>query len=100
MPYYRAKWEMEQAVASPGLEHVIFRPSFVFGRDGGVLPTFIRQVRYVPVTPVIGRARPAAADLDRRHGRVLRRAYQPEAADARSSSAARTRVSWNEFWSG
>jgi uncharacterized protein YbjT (DUF2867 family) len=33
---------------------VIFRPSFVFGRDGGVLPLFVRQVRYSPVTPVIG----------------------------------------------
>ena len=33
---------------------MIFRPSFVFGRDGGVLPLFIRQVRWSPVTPVIG----------------------------------------------
>ena len=29
----------------------IFRPSFVFGRDGGVLPLFVRQVRCSPVTP-------------------------------------------------
>jgi NADH dehydrogenase len=53
-PYYAAKWEMEAAVKSSGLEHVIFRPSFVFGRDGGVLPLFIRQVRWSPVTPVLG----------------------------------------------
>jgi uncharacterized protein YbjT (DUF2867 family) len=53
-PYYAAKWEMEAAVKSSGLEHVIFRPSFVFGRDGGVLPIFIRQVRWSPVTPVLG----------------------------------------------
>jgi uncharacterized protein YbjT (DUF2867 family) len=53
-PYYRAKWEMEQATRGSGLEHVIFRPSFVFGRDGGVLPTFVRLVRYSPVIPVIG----------------------------------------------
>jgi NADH dehydrogenase len=45
---------MEAAVKSSGLEHVIFRPSFVFGRDGGVLPLFIRQVRWSPVTPVLG----------------------------------------------
>src|SRR5262249_51103431 len=38
VPYYRAKWAMEQAVLGSQLEHVIFRPSFVFGRDGGVLP--------------------------------------------------------------
>jgi NADH dehydrogenase len=54
VPYYRAKWAMEQAVLSAGLEHMIFRPSFVFGRDGGVLPIFIRQVRWSPVTPVVG----------------------------------------------
>ncbi len=54
VPYYWAKWEMEQAVKDSGLEHVIFRPSFVFGRDGGVLPMFVRQVRWSPVVPVVG----------------------------------------------
>jgi uncharacterized protein YbjT (DUF2867 family) len=54
VPYYWAKWEMEQTVQGSGLEHVIFRPSFVFGRDGGVLPTFVRQVRWSPVVPVVG----------------------------------------------
>ncbi len=54
VPYYWAKWEMEQTVQGSGLDHVIFRPSFVFGRDGGVLPTFVRQVRWSPVVPVVG----------------------------------------------
>jgi len=54
VPYYESKWEMEHSVQASGLEHVIFRPSFVFGRDGGVLPLFVRQVRWSPVTPVIG----------------------------------------------
>ena len=54
VPYYEAKWTMEEAVRESGLEHVIFRPSFVFGRDGGVLPLFVRQVRWSPVTPVLG----------------------------------------------
>jgi uncharacterized protein YbjT (DUF2867 family) len=45
---------MEQAVVGSGIPYVIFRPTFVFGTDGGVLPTFIRQVRWLPVTPVIG----------------------------------------------
>ena len=53
-PYFRAKWEMEQAVKSSSVEHVVFRPSFIFGRDGGVLPMLIRQVRWSPVVPVIG----------------------------------------------
>jgi len=54
VPYYRSKWDMEQAVLGSPLEHVIFRPSFVFGRDGGLLPNFVRQVRWSPVTPIVG----------------------------------------------
>jgi uncharacterized protein YbjT (DUF2867 family) len=54
VPYYGAKWEMEQTVKSSGIGHVIFRPSFVFGADGGALPIFVRLVRLAPVTPVIG----------------------------------------------
>jgi uncharacterized protein YbjT (DUF2867 family) len=57
VPYYKAKWEMEQTVAASGLAHVVFRPSFVFGRDGGVLPLFVRQVRWSPVVPVAGTGR-------------------------------------------
>jgi NADH dehydrogenase len=53
-PYFRSKWAMEQTVQAAPFEHTIFRPSFVFGRDGGVLPTFLRLVRYAPVTPVVG----------------------------------------------
>jgi uncharacterized protein YbjT (DUF2867 family) len=53
-PYFRAKWAMEQAVAASELEHVVFRPSFVFGKDGGVLPMFVRQVKLSPLTPVVG----------------------------------------------
>jgi NADH dehydrogenase len=45
---------MEQEVVASGLEYTIFRPAFVFGRDGGVLPTFIKQVRYSPAVTVIG----------------------------------------------
>ena len=44
-PYFAAKWQMEQDVAASGLEHVIFRPSFV------------RQVRLSPVVTIIGSGR-------------------------------------------
>jgi len=54
VPYFRAKWEMEQAVAASGLDFVVFRPSFVFGKDGGVLPMFVRQVKLSPLTPIVG----------------------------------------------
>jgi NADH dehydrogenase len=57
VPYFSAKWEMEQAVKSSGLEWTIFRPSLVFGKDGGILPMLVRQVRLLPVTPVVGDGR-------------------------------------------
>jgi uncharacterized protein YbjT (DUF2867 family) len=56
-PYYHAKWEEEQAVKYSGIEHVIFRPSFIFGRDGGLLVQQIKVVRYSPVTPILSRHR-------------------------------------------
>ena len=52
VPYYHAKWEMEQTVKGSGLDHVIFRPSFVFGSEGGILPTFRKLAKLTPVTPI------------------------------------------------
>ncbi len=54
VPYYNAKWQEEQDVKASGLEHAIFRPSFVFGRDGGILPTFTRLAKLAPVTGIVG----------------------------------------------
>jgi NADH dehydrogenase len=100
VPYYHAKWESEQAVARSGLDHVIFRPSFIFGRDGGILVTFRRLARVAPVTPVIGsgeqRLQPiwvddvaayfaAAIDKPEAGGRI----FELGGPDA---------ISWNEFW--
>jgi uncharacterized protein YbjT (DUF2867 family) len=53
-PYFHAKWDEEQAVQASGLDYTIFRPSFVFGADGGSLPIYIRQVRWSQVVTVIG----------------------------------------------
>jgi uncharacterized protein YbjT (DUF2867 family) len=52
--YFDAKWQMEQAVKGSRLEHVIFRPSLIFGKGGGALKTFQRVVRLSPVIPVFG----------------------------------------------
>ncbi|HEX6787853.1 MAG TPA: complex I NDUFA9 subunit family protein [Gaiellaceae bacterium] len=100
VPYFRAKWEMERATKESGLEHVIFRPSFVFGRDGGVLPTFVRLARFAPVTPIIGpgtqRLQPIwiedvgayyAAAID--HTGAANRTFEIGGPDA---------PTWNEFW--
>ena len=100
VPYFAAKWEMERAVRESGLEHVIFRPSFVFGRDGGVLPTFIRLARLAPVTPIIGpgtqRLQPIwVEDLAEYYARAL---VEPAAANRTFDLGGPEAVSWNEFW--
>jgi uncharacterized protein YbjT (DUF2867 family) len=52
--YFGSKWQMEQTVKGAGLEHVVFRPSFIFGKGGGALATFQRVVRLSPVIPLFG----------------------------------------------
>ena len=100
VPYYAAKWEMERAVRESGVEHVIFRPSFVFGKDGGVLPTFIRLARFAPVTPIVGpgtqRLQPIwVDDVAEYYVSALDR---PEAAGRTFEIGGPDAVTWNEFW--
>lgn len=99
-PYYRAKWDEERALKGSGLEHVIFRPSFVFGREGGVLPTFMRLVRYSPLTPVLGpgtqRLQPIAVEDVVAH---LIKAIDLERARDRSFDlTGPEQVSWDELY--
>ncbi len=91
---------MEQDVAASGLEHVIFRPSFVFGKDGGVLPTFVRQVRFSPVVTVLGPGTHAPpADLGRRRRGLLRaRDRSAAAANRIFELGGPEQVSWNELY--
>jgi NADH dehydrogenase len=100
VPYFGAKWEMEAAVRESGLEHVIFRPSFVFGRDGGVLPTVARLARYSPVTPIIGpgtqKLQPIwVEDLAAYYALAL---SEPAATNRTFELGGPDAVSWNEFW--
>jgi uncharacterized protein YbjT (DUF2867 family) len=100
VPYYGAKWAMEQLVGASGIPHVIFRPSFIFAPDGGILPTFARLAKLTPVTPIIGNGRQRIqpiwaddvagyfADVVERDG-VTGRTYELGGSDV---------VSWNEFW--
>ena len=94
VPYFAAKWEMERAVKESGIEYVIFRPSFVFGKDGGVLPTFVRLARFAPVTPIVGpgtqRLQPIWVEDVARVLRACGRPRRPRRT-APSSSAARMR---------
>jgi NADH dehydrogenase len=100
VPYYKAKWEMERTVQASGLEHVIFRPSFVFGRDGGVLPLFVRQVRWSPVTPVLGpgtqRSQPIWVEDVAEY--LARGIDEPEAANRTFELGGPDTVDWNELY--
>jgi uncharacterized protein YbjT (DUF2867 family) len=100
VPYFAAKWEMERAVRESGLDHVILRPSFVFGRDGGVLPTFVRLARLAPLTPIIGsgkqRLQPIwIEDLAEYYALAI---DKPEATNRTFELGGPDAVTWNEFW--
>jgi NADH dehydrogenase len=101
VPYYGAKWATEELVRGSEIPYVIFRPSFVFGRDGGILPTFVKLARLSPITPITGNGRQRiqpiwADDLATYFGDavtrddVTGRVYELGGPDA---------VTWNEFWS-
>jgi uncharacterized protein YbjT (DUF2867 family) len=100
VPYWRAKWQMEQDVAASGLGHAILRPSFVFGRDGGVLPTFVRQVRYSPVVTILGpgRSRLQPIWIDDVAAYVARAVYLADAADRVFKLGGPDVVSWNALY--
>jgi NADH dehydrogenase len=100
VPYFAAKWEMERAVRESGLDHVIFRPSFVFGSDGGVLPTFIRLARVAPVTPIIGSGRQRlqpiwVEDLAEYYALAV---TEQTGTNRTFELGGPEAVSWNEFW--
>jgi NADH dehydrogenase len=100
VPYYSAKWENERQVQASGVPAVIFRPSFVFGSDGGILPTFTKLAKLTPVTPIIGSGRQRIqpiwggdvakyfAEATRRDD-VTGRVFELGGPDV---------VTWNEFW--
>ena len=100
VPYYAAKWAEEKAVAESGLEYVIFRPSFVFGRDGGALPTFLRQVRYSPVVTVIGNGlqRSQPIWVEDVAGYFARGIEAPEAANRIFELGGPDTVDWNGLY--
>jgi uncharacterized protein YbjT (DUF2867 family) len=101
VPYYHAKWADEQTVEKSGLEYVIFRPSFVFGRDGGALQQFRRIARLAPVTPIVGPGtqliQPIWIDDVAAYFAVA--VEKPEAANRTFELGGPDVVTWNEFWS-
>jgi uncharacterized protein YbjT (DUF2867 family) len=99
VPYFAAKWAMEQATIGSGLEYTIFRPSFVFGR-GGALPTFIKQVKLSPVVTVIGpglqRSQPIWVEDVAAY--LARAVDSPQAANRTFEIGGPDTVTWNELY--
>ena len=100
VPYYHAKWQEEQAMGGSGLEHVIFRPSFVFAKDGGILPTFRRLAKVAPVTPITGSGKQRIQPIwiDDVAAYFAQSVDKPEAANGTFELGGPDAVSWNEFW--
>jgi uncharacterized protein YbjT (DUF2867 family) len=100
VPYYNAKWTQEKDLEASGLEYVLFRPSFVFGREGGILPTFRRLARLTPVTPITGpgtqRIQPIWIDDVAAYFAAA--VDKPEAANRAFDVGGPDQVTWNEFW--
>jgi len=99
VPYYHAKWEQEQTVQGSGLEYVIFRPSFVFAKEGGILPTFRRLARLSPVTPIIGSGEQRIQPIwvDDVGAYFAQGVDKAEAANQVFELGGPDAVSWNEF---
>jgi uncharacterized protein YbjT (DUF2867 family) len=100
VPYYNAKWTQDQDLKASGLEHVIFRPSFVFARDGGILPTFATLARFAPVTPIVGSGRQRIQPI---HADDVAAYFSaavdlPAAANRLFELGGPDAVSWNELW--
>jgi NADH dehydrogenase len=100
VPYYGAKWEQERTVEASGLEHVIFRPSFIFGPDGGILKTFRKLARLAPVTPIIGsgkqRIQPIWADDVAAYFAAA--VDRPDAVGRTFELGGPDAVTWDELW--
>jgi NADH dehydrogenase len=100
VPYFTAKAEMERAVRSSSLDYVVFRPSFIFGKDGGVLPTFVRLARFAPLTPIVGdgttRMQPIWVDDVAEY--YVRAIDQPGATGRIFEIGGPEAVTWNDFW--
>jgi uncharacterized protein YbjT (DUF2867 family) len=100
VPYYHAKWLQEGLVRESGLEHVIFRPTFAFGKDGGIIPTFRKLAKLAPVTPIVGSGKQRIQPIwvDDVAAYFADALAKPEAANGLFELGGPDVVSWDEFW--
>ncbi len=100
VPYFNAKWQQEQDVKRSGLEHVIFRPSFIFGREGGILPTFMKLAKLAPVTGIVGSGKQRIQPIwvDDVGAYFAASVDEPEAAGKTFELGGPDTVTWDELW--
>jgi uncharacterized protein YbjT (DUF2867 family) len=100
VPYYGAKWQQEQDVQASGLDHVIFRPSFVFANDGGILKTFRKLAKLAPVTPIVGSGRQRIQPIwvDDVAAYFAQSLEKAQATNRVFELGGPDTVTWNEFW--
>jgi uncharacterized protein YbjT (DUF2867 family) len=100
VPYYNAKWQQEKDVEASGIEYVTFRPSFIFGREGGILPTFRRLAKLTPVTPITGSGEQRIQPIwiDDVAAYFAAAVDKPESANRTFELGGPDAVTWNEFW--
>jgi len=53
-PWFKAKELAEEAIRGTGMEHVILRPSWIYGPRDRSMNRFVAFCRYLPFVPVIG----------------------------------------------
>jgi NADH dehydrogenase len=79
---------------------VIFRPSFIFARDGGILPTFRKLAKMTPVTPIIGSGKQKIQPIwiDDVAAYFAAALDKPEARNRTFELGGPDALTWNEFW--
>ena len=53
-PYFRSRFQAEDAVMSSGVEHVILRPAVVYGPSDHFVTSILAILRKLPVFPMLG----------------------------------------------
>jgi NADH dehydrogenase len=97
-PYYHAKWEQEQMVAASGIPWVAFRPSFVFGPDGGMLQLLLKALRLSPVAPIVGTKRMQPIWVDDVAAFYAAAVAAPEPGNRTYDLVGPDVVSWDELY--
>jgi uncharacterized protein YbjT (DUF2867 family) len=96
--YFAAKWDAEQAVSESGIDHVIFRPSYVFGRDGGILEGAVKAVRFSPIVPMPAAERRMQPIWVEDVAAFFAKAVTVDAANRTFVLAGPDVVTWAELW--